>query len=101
MASRLALKSVTAMVQHHWVRCNDNIKQVSRVCPEWLRDRDPSMTLECIRSLSCHNGALASVNLYVVHSAGNSWSCSCTCLQPVSCIFFDATAIALLGLYAS
>ena len=61
LASRLALKAVTAMIQQDWVKCNDDVKQVSGVCPEWLRGRDPSMTLEVFRGLWCHNDILASV----------------------------------------
>ena len=61
LASRLALKAVTAMIDQDWVKCHEDIKQVSGVCPDWLRGRDPSMTLEKFRSLWCHNGALATV----------------------------------------
>ena len=49
------------MIQQDWVKCNDDVKQVSGVCPEWLRGRDPSMTLEVFRGLWCHNDILASV----------------------------------------
>ena len=61
LAARVALKAVTTMIQQDWVRCNDDVKQVTGVCPQWLRGRDPSMTLAAFEGLWCHNGALASV----------------------------------------
>lgn len=61
LASRLALKTVIAMVRQDWAKCNDEVKQVAGVCSSWLRGRDPSMTLEAFQNLWCHNGVLASV----------------------------------------
>ena len=46
LASRLALKTVTAMVRQDWAKCNDDVRQVTGGCSNWLRGRDPSMTLE-------------------------------------------------------
>ena len=62
LASRLALKTVTSMIRHDWVKCNDDVRQLSGVCSSWLRGRDPSMTLEAFRGLWCHHDALASVH---------------------------------------
>ena len=45
LASRLALKTITSMIRHDWVKCNDDVRQISRVCSSWLRGRDPIMTL--------------------------------------------------------
>ena len=45
LASRLALKTITSMIRHDWVKCNDDVRQISGVCSSWLRGRDPSMTL--------------------------------------------------------
>ncbi|KAL3158031.1 hypothetical protein ABBQ32_011639 [Trebouxia sp. C0010 RCD-2024] len=60
-ASRLALKAITSMIRHDWVKCNDDVRQLSGVCSGWLRGRDPSMTLEAFKGLWCHHDALASV----------------------------------------
>ena len=59
----MALKTVIAMIQQDWIRCSEDVKQVSGVCSEWLRGRDPSMTLEAFQDRWCYNGALASVNI--------------------------------------
>ena len=32
LASRLALKTVTSMIRHDWVKCNDDVRQISGVC---------------------------------------------------------------------
>ena len=61
LVSRLALKTVTAMVRQDWAKCNDDVKQVAGVCSSWLRGRDPSMTLEAFQSLWYHDGILASI----------------------------------------
>ena len=61
LASRLALKTITAMIQQDWVKVNDNVRLHSGVCSDWLRGRDPSMTLQKFRELWCHNNVLASV----------------------------------------
>ena len=61
LATRLALKTITAMIRQDWIRCSEDVKQVSGVCSEWLRGRDPCMTLEAFQSRWCCNGALASV----------------------------------------
>jgi len=63
LARQLALKTVKAMIQQDWAKCNDNIKQISGVCSSWLRGKDPSMTLAAFQSLWCHNRNLASVTL--------------------------------------
>ena len=63
LASRMALKTVIAMIQQDWIRCSEDVKQVSGVCSEWLRGRDPSMTLEAFQDRWCYNGVLASVNI--------------------------------------
>ena len=61
LASRMALKAVVSMIHHDWVKCNDDLRQISGVCSSWLRGKDPSMTLDCFTSMWCHRGALASV----------------------------------------
>ena len=61
LASRLALKTITSMIRHDWVKCNDDVRQLSGVCSSWLRGRDPSMTLEAFQNLWCHHDTLASV----------------------------------------
>ena len=53
LASRLALKTVTAMIIQDWANCNDDVKQVAWVCSGWLWGRDPSMKLEVFQRL-CH-----------------------------------------------
>ena len=62
LASRLALKTITSMIRHDWVKCNDDVRQISGVCSSWLRGRDPSMTLEKFQHLWCHNHTLASID---------------------------------------
>ncbi|KAL3141281.1 hypothetical protein ABBQ38_003416 [Trebouxia sp. C0009 RCD-2024] len=62
LASRLALKTVTSMIHHDWVKCNDDVRQLAEVCSSWLRGRDPSMTLEAFRNLWCHRNTLASIH---------------------------------------
>ncbi|KAL3146140.1 hypothetical protein ABBQ38_015482 [Trebouxia sp. C0009 RCD-2024] len=62
LASRLALKTVTSMIHHDWVKCNDDVRQLVGVCSSWLRGRDPSMTLEAFRNLWCHRNTLASIH---------------------------------------
>ncbi|KAL3153594.1 hypothetical protein ABBQ38_001542 [Trebouxia sp. C0009 RCD-2024] len=62
LASRLALKTVTSMIHHDWVKCNDDVRQLAGVCSSWLRGRDPSMTLEAFRNLWCHHDTLASIH---------------------------------------
>ena len=62
LASRLALKTITSMIRHDWVKCNDDVRQISGVCSSWLRGRDPSMTLEAFQHLWCHNHTLASIH---------------------------------------
>ena len=37
LASRLALKTITSMIRHDWVKCNDDVRQLSGVCSSWLR----------------------------------------------------------------
>jgi len=61
LASKMALKTVVSMIRHDWVKCNDDVRQISGVCSSWLRGKDPSMTLDCFKSMWCHRGALASV----------------------------------------
>ncbi len=61
LARQLALKTVKAMIHNDWTKCNDKIKQISGVCSNWLRGKDPSMTLAAFKSLWCHSGILASV----------------------------------------
>ena len=61
LASRLALKTVRAMIQQDWVKVNDNMQLHSGVCSDWLRGRDPSMTLQKFRELWCHGNVLATV----------------------------------------
>ena len=61
LASILALKTISSMIRHDWVKCNDDVRQVSGVCSSWLRGRDPNMTLEAFQLLWCHNHTLASV----------------------------------------
>ena len=61
LASKMGLKTVIAIIQQDWIRCSEDIKQVSGVCSEWLRGRDPSMTLEAFQNRWCYSGALASV----------------------------------------
>ena len=56
------MKTVKAMIQQDWVKCSGDVKQVSGVCSEWLKGRDPSMTLQAFRALWCHNEVLASVD---------------------------------------
>ena len=34
LASRLALKTITSMIHHDWVRCNDDVRQISGVLAE-------------------------------------------------------------------
>ena len=58
----LALKTITSMIRHDWVKCNDDVRQISGVCSSWLRGRDPSMTLEAFQHLWCHNDTLASIH---------------------------------------
>ena len=60
LASKMALKTVVSMIRHDWVKCNDDVRQISGVCSSWLRGKDPSMTLDCFKSMWCHRGALAS-----------------------------------------
>ena len=55
------MKTITSMIRHDWVKCNDDVRQLSGVCSSWLRGRDPSMTLEAFRNLWCHRDTLASV----------------------------------------
>ena len=43
--SRLALTSISSMIRHDRLKCNDAVRQISGVCSSWLRGRDPSMTL--------------------------------------------------------
>ena len=62
LASRLALKTITSMIRHDWVKCNDDVRQISGVCSSWLRGRDPDMTLEAFQHLWCHNNTLASIH---------------------------------------
>ena len=62
LASRLSLKTVSSMIRHDWVKCNDDVRQISGVCSSWLRGRDPSMTLEAFQHLWCHNHTLASIH---------------------------------------
>ena len=62
LASRLALKTITSMIRHDWVKCNDDVRQISGVCSSWLRGRDPNMTLEAFQHLWCHNNTLASIH---------------------------------------
>ncbi|KAL3149874.1 hypothetical protein ABBQ38_013239 [Trebouxia sp. C0009 RCD-2024] len=61
LASRLALKTVTSMIHHDWVKCNDDVRQLAGVCSSWLRGRDPSMTLEAFRNLWCNDNNLKSM----------------------------------------
>ena len=61
LASKLALKTVVAMIHHDWAKCNDDVRLVAGVCSSWLRGRDPSMTLEAFQGLWCHNSTIASV----------------------------------------
>ena len=61
-ASRLALKTVVAMIHHDWAKCTDDVRQVAGVCSSWLRGRDPSMSMEAFQQLWCHNSTLASVH---------------------------------------
>ncbi|KAL0038486.1 hypothetical protein WJX77_008030 [Trebouxia sp. C0004] len=62
LASGLALKTITSMIRHDWVKCNDDVWQISGLCSSWLRGNDPSMTLGAFQHLWCHNHALASVH---------------------------------------
>ncbi|DBA76181.1 TPA: hypothetical protein ACH3X1_009910 [Trebouxia sp. C0004] len=62
LASGLALKTITSMIRHDWVKCNDDVRQISGLCSSWLRGKDPSMTLGAFQHLWCHNRALASVH---------------------------------------
>ncbi|DBA77104.1 TPA: hypothetical protein ACH3X1_009685 [Trebouxia sp. C0004] len=62
LASGLALKTITSMIPHDWVKCNDDVRQISGLCSSWLRGKDPSMTLGAFQHLWCHNHALASVH---------------------------------------
>ena len=57
----MALKTVVSMIRHDWVKCNDDVRQISGVCSSWLRGKDPSMTLDRFKSMWFHRGALASV----------------------------------------
>ena len=66
LASRLALKTITSMIRHDWVKCNDDVRQISGVCSSWLRGKDPNMTL--VRSWAS------------VHRNEQAWSCS-SCLE--------------------
>ena len=50
------------MIRHDWVKCNDDVRQISGVCSSWLRGRDPNMTLEAFQHLWCHNNTLASIH---------------------------------------
>ncbi|KAL3144893.1 hypothetical protein ABBQ32_003405 [Trebouxia sp. C0010 RCD-2024] len=50
------------MIRHDWVKCTDDVRQLSGVCSSWLRGRDPSMTLQAFRDLWCHHDALASIH---------------------------------------
>ncbi len=36
LARQLALKTVKAMIRNDWTKCNDDIKQISGVCSNWL-----------------------------------------------------------------
>ncbi|DBA96769.1 TPA: hypothetical protein ACH3X1_015603, partial [Trebouxia sp. C0004] len=62
LASGLALKTITSMIHHDWVKCNDDVRQISGLCSSWLRGKDPSMTLGAFQHLWCQNHALASVH---------------------------------------
>ncbi|DBB04266.1 TPA: hypothetical protein ACH3X1_013285 [Trebouxia sp. C0004] len=62
LASGLALKTITSMIHHDWVKCNDDVRQISGLCSSWPRGKDPSMTLGAFQHLWCHNHALASVH---------------------------------------
>ncbi|DBB04708.1 TPA: hypothetical protein ACH3X1_012762 [Trebouxia sp. C0004] len=62
LASGLALKTITSMIRHDWVKCNDDVRQISGLCSSWLRGKDPSMTLGAFQHLWCHVHALASVH---------------------------------------
>ncbi|KAL3136231.1 hypothetical protein ABBQ32_007243 [Trebouxia sp. C0010 RCD-2024] len=62
LASKLALKTIVSMIRHDWVKCTDDVRQLSGVCSSWLRGRDPSMTLQAFRDLWCHHDALASIH---------------------------------------
>ena len=62
LASRLALKTIASMNRHDWVKCSDDVRQISGVCSSWLRGRDPNMTLEAFQHLWCHNNTLASIH---------------------------------------
>ena len=62
LASKLALKTITSMIRHDWVKCNDDVRQISGVCSSWLRGKDPNMTLEAFQHLWCHNNTLASIH---------------------------------------
>ncbi|KAL0038488.1 hypothetical protein WJX77_008030 [Trebouxia sp. C0004] len=62
LASGLALKTITSMIRHDWVKCRDDVRQISGLCSSWLRGKDPSMTLGAFQHLWCHNHALASVH---------------------------------------
>ena len=42
-ARQLTLKTVKAMIHNDWIKCNDNMKQISGVCSSWLGGKDPSM----------------------------------------------------------
>ena len=47
LTSKMALKTVISMIHHDWVKCNDDVRQISGVCSSWLRGKDASMTLDC------------------------------------------------------
>ena len=55
-------KCIGSMIRHDWVKCNDDVRQISGVCSSWLRGRDPNMTLEAFQHLWCHNNTLASIH---------------------------------------
>ena len=61
LASRLALKTVTAMVRQDWAKYNDDLKLVAGLCSSWLWGRVLSMTSEDLQSLWCDGGILASI----------------------------------------
>ncbi len=50
------------MIWQNWVKCSEDIKQVSGVCSSWLRGRDPKKSQEKFKALWCHNSTLASVS---------------------------------------
>ncbi|KAL3159001.1 hypothetical protein ABBQ32_011003 [Trebouxia sp. C0010 RCD-2024] len=72
LASKLALKTIVSMIRHDWVKCTDDVRQLSGVCSSWLKCFASPVRLASLTA-ACRKGMDISPVTHIKKKKKKSW----------------------------